>query len=149
MITEKTRIERFHNRYIPVPESGCWLWLGSQLDERGYGKMKLNGKSILAHRYSYELHKGPIPLNLTIDHLCHVKQCVNPDHLEAVTSGENLRRSNNPNMILMRSGKCRNGHQKTHENMQPINRACKICQNSYRSRKRQGLVIPKKFKVPR
>ncbi len=68
----------------------CWLWLGF-CEPKGYGKLKAWGEQ-LAHRLSYRLHVGPIPEGLTLDHLCCNKRCVNPDHLEPVTSGENTRR---------------------------------------------------------
>src|SRR6202030_118623 len=79
--------DKFDRHWIPEPNSGCWLWLGA-CNEFGYGKF---GK-VKAHRFSYEREKGPIPDGLEIDHLCRNKSCVNPDHLEAVTHGENRRR---------------------------------------------------------
>lgn len=65
----------------------CWPWVGSVTGD-GYGQMRGRG----AHRVAYELHVGPIPTGLVIDHLCHVRHCVNPRHLEAVTNQENSRR---------------------------------------------------------
>lgn len=77
------------------PDLGqCWLWTGGKKG-KGYGVFSfMRGfGSVMAHRVSYELAKGPIPAELEIDHLCMVKPCVNPDHLEAVTSEENGRRA--------------------------------------------------------
>jgi HNH endonuclease len=65
----------------------CWLWLAST-DRDGYGRF---GRT-LAHRMAYELTVGPIPRELQIDHVCRVKRCVRPSHLEPVTSQENRRR---------------------------------------------------------
>ncbi len=73
---------------ISENEEGCWLWRGS-IDAEGYGRI---GRNQSAHRVAYELLVGPIPQGLTIDHLCRVRHCVNPAHLEPVTMAENLRR---------------------------------------------------------
>lgn len=82
----------FDHFYIPEPNSGCWLWIGSERESGGYGFIVRNGRSTAAHRVSYEMAKGPIPEGLVIDHLCRVHCCVNPDHLEAVTQLVNVRR---------------------------------------------------------
>ena len=70
----------------------CWIWLGGT-NERGYGRYKHNGRMRPAHRVLYELRHGPVPSALQMDHLCRNPRCVNPDHLEPVTAGENTRRS--------------------------------------------------------
>lgn len=75
-----------------VDEKGCWIWSGA-VHKTGYGQIKWNGKSTVAHRVVYTLTKGEIPKGLVIDHLCSVKLCVNPDHLEAVTSKTNTQRA--------------------------------------------------------
>lgn len=72
---------------------GCWLWTGPR-DRKGYGIAWLPGrKSARAHRWVYEQLVGPIPEGLQIDHLCRVKACVNPDHLEPVTGRVNILRA--------------------------------------------------------
>ena len=78
---------------IQRAESGCWIWQGALV--RGYGSFQTGaaGGSVLAHRYAYELLVEPIPLGLTIDHLCRNTRCVNPSHLEPVTLAENIRRA--------------------------------------------------------
>ena len=70
----------------------CWLWT-AKTESNGYGRVKFGGKSYGAHRLAYEWVKGEIPQGLSIDHLCRVRNCVNPDHLEAVTHQENQRRA--------------------------------------------------------
>lgn len=77
----------------------CWLWTGA-IQKPGYGRYSFEGRLWLAHRWAYETFVGPIPEGLTIDHLCGVKNCVRPDHLEAVTSRENTLRS--PNTMASR-----------------------------------------------
>lgn len=71
----------------------CWLWLGSINPKTGYGKKQLDGKSVLAHRWVYEMLLGPIPDGLVIDHKCKTRHCVNPHHLEVVDQAENCRRA--------------------------------------------------------
>ena len=61
-------------RHVEVSECGCWIWTGYADPGNGYPK---NGPE-WAHRLSYELHVGPIPSGLTIDHLCRTPLCVNP-----------------------------------------------------------------------
>lgn len=73
-----------------VPCGGCWLWDGATT--YGYGRFRVDNRSALAHRHSYEMHVGPIPDGLVLDHLCRVKACVNPAHLEPVTQQANVRR---------------------------------------------------------
>lgn len=79
------------------PNSGCWLWAGA---DNGVGYGKFRGK--YAHRVSYEMRHGSIPTGLHIDHLCRVRCCVNPDHLEPVTNKENAQRGDTG--IHMRNG---------------------------------------------
>ena len=72
----------------------CWLWKGT-IDRKGYGQYTIprsGGKKVGAHRYAYQIFKGMIPQGREPDHLCRVRHCCNPEHLEAVTRSENLRR---------------------------------------------------------
>jgi hypothetical protein len=80
--------QRFHEGYVPVTETGCWLWLRSSIKSHGgqrYGELTthVNGKRgrALAHRLSYELHNGPIPDGIQVCHTCDIGLCVNPAHL--------------------------------------------------------------------
>ena len=70
----------------------CWLWVAGK-DSKGYGTFWIGDATRGAHRVSYELTHGTIPAGLELDHLCRVRNCVNPDHLEPVTHIVNTRRS--------------------------------------------------------
>jgi len=70
---------------------GCWEWL-SRINRDGYGAFRVNKQVRSAHRVAYELLIGPIPEELTLDHLCRNRACVNPSHLEPVSRGDNIRR---------------------------------------------------------
>jgi len=118
-------LERFEEKYIPEPNSGCWLWTAAQLN--GYGAIKVDGRFRGAHRVGYELHKGPVPAGLVLDHLCRVPFCVNPDHLEPVTIGENISRGDNH---YRGKTHCKRGHEFTTGNtliLSTGSRACRTC----------------------
>ena len=118
---------------ISKDESGCWIWIGYK-NSAGYGRVFFwNRKGQPAHRWAYEYFKGEIPKGLVIDHLCRVHACCNPDHLEAVTNQVNIQRGVSPSMLIRKSGKCRNGHDMTPENVrfEYGMQKCKTCRNAY------------------
>lgn len=119
-------VERFMRHVVPVPESGCWLWIG-EWNDGGYGRLWIRGKNHQAHRLSYELHKGPIPDGLTIDHLCRVRCCVNPDHLEPVTMRENTLRGTGPTALNVFKTSCPAGHLYTPDNTRIDARGRRSC----------------------
>lgn len=95
----------------PVTESGCWIWLGA-LSHNGYGFIGTGegNKIRRAHRVSYELHIGPIPEGMQLDHLCRVRCCINPWHCEVVTLKENVLRGVGLSAQNARKTHCKNGH---------------------------------------
>lgn len=97
------------------PELGpCWLWLGG-VTNSGYGKVGMPTR--LAHRVAYELVVGPIPDGLQIDHLCRVRRCQNPAHMEPVTARENQRRSRSVSGLNMAKTHCDAGHELSGDNL--------------------------------
>ena len=80
---------RLLKNYRVDPNKGCWLWQGT-IQPNGYGTIKVFGNMVLAHRYSRELHCGPIPAGLEVMHSCDCKSCINPDHLLLGTHQQNM-----------------------------------------------------------
>lgn len=127
----------------------CWLWNGT-IGVYGYGKIYIDGKHKRAHRAVYEALVGEIPEGMVLDHLCEVKSCVNPSHLEPVTISENLSRSINTQMsVNKRKTHCLNGHEFTKENTyyrkdRNGNRDCRKCQTArtkiYLAKQKRALV---------
>lgn len=112
-------------------DDDCWYWIGA-IDSHGYGSIRDGSHQRGAHRVAYELLRGAIPEGLQIDHLCENRSCVNPDHLEAVTQAENVRRSaaSEPRRA------CPQGHPYSGDNLldYPSGRRCRICKAGTRRR---------------
>jgi len=87
-----TTEQRFWAKVDKNGPGGCWLWTAARYPG-GYGQFRANGKGGAAHRFAYELLVGPIPEGLEVDHVCHVRHCVNPGHLQAVTRSVNMTRA--------------------------------------------------------
>lgn len=116
---------RFWERVERLGADECWKWTGGRSRGDGeYGTFDVDGRVIRVHRFSYEIHKGPIPDGLVIDHLCCNKLCVNPSHLEAVTNEENMSR------WARRLTHCSAGHEFNEKNTKTLPsgfRVCRVC----------------------
>jgi len=116
----------FLSRYLEN-EAGCWVYQGP-LDPKGYGVAGMFGR---AHRYFYKHLVGPIPGDLTIDHLCKNTSCVNPSHMEPVTRAENTRRAREAASARTH---CPHGHEFTPGNTYTYPdgyRECRTCRKRY------------------
>lgn len=123
---------------IPEPNSGCWLWVG-QLNAGGYGSVGFHGKTRNAHRVSYFLATGDEVLGFDLDHLCRVRSCVNPAHLEPVSRSENLRRGNTGDNLATRAAAvthCPRGHAYLGSNLYTCPRGHRNCVACQRQRVR-------------
>lgn len=137
------------NMQTKVIDAGdCWLWTGA-IQTRGYGSVTDGkGGNMLAHRRAYIEAGGFIPAGMTIDHLCLTKNCVNPDHMEVVTRGENSRRK------LRRQTRCKRGHELAGDNLRLTSRAngythrvCRECAVLYKEASRVALLSSEKSEV--
>lgn len=125
-----------------IARSGeCWVWQGRPNNE-GYGQVSWHGRRTHPHRLVYELLAGPVAQGLVLDHLCRVRLCVNPAHLEQVTSRENVLRGVGPSAQNAVKTHCPSGHAYTPDNtrVRRGRRHCAAChrtnQANYRTRKR-------------
>ena len=134
--------ERFWAKVDRSSPTTCWVWKGA-VDRDGYGQFgdgtgRAHQKMKKAHRFAYESLVGPIPVGLVIDHLCRNTSCVNPAHLEPVTVGDNIRRGETgQNLIVMQLAKthCPQGHEYTPENTysrpsRRRERSCRTCRKT-------------------
>jgi len=79
--------EKFWNKV--GKRDDCWMWIGS-ISGNGYGSISVNEKTMRAHRFSWELHNGPIPHGMNVLHKCDVRSCVNPSHLFIGSQQDNM-----------------------------------------------------------
>lgn len=116
-------------RFEPVTESGCWIWTGCEAD--GYGVFAFHGKRWSSHRYMYEYFIGPVPQGLVLDHLCRVRCCGNPWHLELVTNRVNILRGIGIAAQCAIKTHCVRGHLLSGDNLRlqakGLRRICRAC----------------------
>lgn len=135
-------LHNYLNKNIKRTET-CWLWIGTL--NQGYGRACFKDKMYNAHRFVLELANIDIPKGMVVDHICRVRNCVNPDHLRVVTVTKNtLENSEGVSALNAKKTKCKRGHQFSATNTQirmhsngKTSRNCIKCRAVYRSRDKQ------------
>ena len=141
--------QRFWDKVIVMPasEGGCCWWIAST--SQGYGAFGIGKKVRRAHRVAYEALVGPVPTGLDLDHLCRVRECCNPVHLEPVTRRENLLRGDTVTAKSAAATHCPKGHEYSALNTnyfrvrgRTTGRQCRECNRirsaAYYRRKQEG-----------
>jgi hypothetical protein len=120
--------------WAKVDKTGdCWIWTGARSYHYGiFGVCK--GLNAPAHRYAYELLVGPIPKGLVLDHLCKNPPCVNPAHLEPVTSVANVARGSGFGSRNAAKTHCPKGHEYSPENTAVNSNGARYCRICHRER---------------
>jgi hypothetical protein len=131
---------RFWEKVEKCPD-GCWRWTSNHW-ALGYGAFNIGKKNHAAPRVAYELAVGPIPEGMSLDHLCRVRNCVNPAHLEPVTHRENVLRGTSPAAIHALKTHCPAGHEYSADNLVKWHlargrRVCRICLTEAERRRRK------------
>lgn len=131
---------KFWSRVDFLSPGGCWKWTGS-VDGSGYGQARHDARLMRAHRITYLSLIGPLPEGLVLDHLCRNILCCNPDHLEAVTQAENVRRGHGGKHWREKTH-CPRGHSYSGDNLYTNtkgHRFCRKCKSIRAAERRQQL----------
>lgn len=137
--TTKPTLARL-DEHIEKDDQGCWLWTAAT--RTGYGTTHIGSRTsgdrrqVMVHRLTYELLVGPIPEGLDLDHLCRVRRCVNPFHLEPVTRRENLLRGEGLTASKAAQTHCIHGHAFTPRNTRIRKNGTRTCVACARDRQR-------------
>jgi hypothetical protein len=113
---DRALLERLFSRTIRGP-GGCWLWTGGKSDGYAMARVTYRGRSLRLHRIVYEQLVGPVSPGLEIDHLCRVRCCLNPEHMEPVAKRVNVLRGEGACAVHARKVTCLRGHSLSGENL--------------------------------
>lgn len=127
-------VDRLFSHVVEV--GGCWWWTG-QLTDDGYGRIKIKGGLYGAHRIAYMALVSEIPTGLELDHLCRIRHCVNPYHLEPVTQRVNTLRGDTFGRRQISQTHCKRGHELAGDNLRPRTDRHRECLPCKRERDRQ------------
>lgn len=118
-----------------IDDNGCWIWTAA-ITGGGYGYINWQRKPQKAMRLLYDWLVGPIPDGYQLDHLCRVRACVNPEHLEPVTSRENTMRGENPSAAKAKQTHCYKGHEFDEKNTYRRPNGTRVCRTCHRDYQR-------------
>ena len=132
--------EAFFRLVMPVPESGCWLWLGEEW--KGYGRFCWNGKANRrAHHISLELAGISIPKGMVCDHTCRVRCCVNPAHIRFLTNKQNILIGKSFSALNAAKTVCSRGHAFNGDNLVIRKDGSRECRACHKLREKQRVRI--------
>lgn len=119
-------MDRFWSK-VQREQGGCWIWIGAK-NANGYGRFWYDRRVMVAHRVAYLMLVGQVPEGKDLDHLCRIRACVNPEHLEPVSRDTNLKRGIGHGS----ESHCPSGHSYSGYNLirQGSSRRCRICRNN-------------------
>lgn len=140
-------IEKLLSRAEPVTESGRWIWMGCVDKKTGYGTVRFDGRQWRAHRLFYSILNGPVPSHLVCDHLCRVRSCVNPSHIDIVKQIVNVHRGVGITSQLVKQTHCKYGHELSSENLYVTKirqRNCKKCRSRIKKAYRLRLKLKRR-----
>lgn len=133
-------VNRWFERHVTESPDGCWIWHGART-RNGYGQVTFNGRLAMAHRALYEYMVATVPAGLDLDHLCRVRACVNPYHLDPVTRAVNLRRGDTRRTHNSSRTHCPQGHPYDDANTRigvAGRRHCRTCDRGRAARNREA-----------
>jgi hypothetical protein len=136
------RFDTFYRR-VEFKSGDCWYWRGF-ITKQGYGRVKLGDRLYYAHKVSYLVSVGDVPVGLELDHMCRTRDCVNPYHMEPIPGVTNMLEGVSPSGLNSRKTHCKRGHAlnegNTYSDPKKANRSCRVCQrlHSETFRRRQG-----------
>lgn len=138
MILRPEEYELFWSKIVVDCSSDCWVWIGSR-HPRGYGQFANDYRKGFAHRVAYETWRGLVPKGMELDHLCRVKACANPWHVEAVTHRVNVLRGEGQAAKNAVKTHCKHGHLLDEKNTYVftgrgyVERLCRACGQKHKA----------------